>query len=241
MADLLTLPALYRLLTFLSPAFPVGAFSYSHGLEQVNEDGDVHDRQSLETWLEDILRFGAGRNDTILLSEAMRAANAGDEAGFCEALNLGLALLSSKERHLESTAQGNAFISAVSAAWPPASRNPAATLFTRLVDCKEQDASREWPYCMAVGLTAAAWSINKEAAAVGFLHAFTANIVSAGIRIIPIGQTEGQHILVSMEPIIYQVAEEALASSLDDLGTSTFLADIASMTHETKYTRLFRT
>jgi urease accessory protein len=230
--------ALYRLLAFLSPAFPVGAFTYSHGLEQVIEDGDVQDAQSLKAWLEEILRYGAGRSDAIILKETMLAATRGDEAAVQDLSDLGLALQPSKERHLESSAQGTAFVKAVREAWMPPGECRAATVFAGLVT--SEDALEVWPYPVAVGLTAAAWKLPVEATVMSFLHAFSANIISAAVRAVPLGQNDGQRVLASLEPVISEITRQALAACCDDLGTSTFLADIASMAHETQYTRLFR-
>lgn len=231
-----TLPALYRLLAFLSPAFPIGAFTYSHGLEQVIDDDRVTTADELKDWLEDILRYGAGRSDGILLKETYRAALHGDTEEVLELRDLGLALQPSKERHLESSAQGTAFIEAVSKSWTPEENSEAARLFRNLV-VEHRDA---WPYPVALGLTCASHGIPENAALTAFLHAFTANIISVAVRAVPLGQSNGQSVLAQLEPIIFEVAEEACEADLGDLGTSTFLADIASMAHETQYSRLFR-
>ncbi|MEM5583350.1 urease accessory protein UreF [Roseibium sp. AS2] len=236
MTESLSLSALYRLQTFLSPAFPVGAFTYSHGLEQAVDRGDVTSAAELIPWLEDVLRFGAGRSDAILLKESMRAASGGDAEALAELRALGLALQPSKERHLETSAQGTAFAGAIARSWLPGRSTRAADL------CREILAADDdpWPYPVAVGLACAAHDIPDDAALIAWLHAFSANIVSAAMRTVPLGQTESQTVLVRIEPVIFDVAEEAAASGLNDLGTSTFLADIASMAHETQYSRLFR-
>jgi len=238
--EAVSLASLYRLLAFLSPAFPVGAFTYSHGLEQVIEDGDVFDAASLEAWLLDILKHGSGRSDAILLKETMAAAERGDEAAVRALIDLGLALQPSKERHLETSAQGSAFIEAVLKAWAPDTEETAAGLFARLTDPSSAHRPTPWPYPVAVGLVAAAWEIPVEATVTGFLHAFMANVISAAVRAVPLGQSDGQRVLARLEPAVAGVTVEALRSGLDDLGTSTFLGDIASMAHETKYSRLFR-
>lgn len=232
--------ALYRLMAFLSPAFPVGAYTYSHGLEQVIEDGQVTDAASLRDWLTDILRFGAGRGDAILVAETMQAAGDGDINQVRELIDLALALQPSKERHLETSAQGTAFVSAILKGWAPDADRPAASIFTALTDPESVDTPRVWPYPVAVGLTVAAWDIPPALAVTGFLHAFAANVISVAVRAVPLGQSEGQRVLASLEPVIADLVAVALVGSLDDLGTSSFLADIASMAHETQYSRLFR-
>lgn len=236
MTEAVTLPALYRLLAFLSPSFPVGAFTYSHGLEQAIEDGTVKTAEDLSRWLEDILRHGAGRSDAILLKASYDAAIRGDEGSVAELQELALALQPSKERHLETSAQGTAFLAAVRQSWRPDSSSPAADLFRR----RAEDTGQSWPYPVALGLVAAAHEIPEDAALVAYLHAFAGNIVSAAIRAVPLGQSNGQTVLASLEPIIFEVAAVAKQASLEDIGSSTFLADIASMAHETQYSRLFR-
>lgn len=227
--------ALYRLMTFLSPAFPVGAFTYSHGLEQVIEQGVVTDRVELERWLQDVLRHGAGRTDTILLAETCRKFLANDKDGVQDLRELGLALQPSRERRLETAAQGTAFIRTVQKSWRPQGVGSAAH-FHELVDADQDD----WPYPVAVGLVCAAHGIPAGTAVTSFLQAFAANLVSAAIRSVPLGQNDGQLVVANLEAVIFGVSEEALRSGPDDLGSSAFLADIASMAHETQYSRLFR-
>jgi len=236
MTDQVSPRALYRLMTFLSPGFPVGAFTYSHALEQVVDRGDVTDAAGLRSWLEEVLRFGAPRSDAILVKEAWRAAKEGDAARMSELRELGLALQPSKERHLESSAQGTAFVEAILNSWQPADDSPSADLFRALAG---QDPD-PWPYPVAVGLACAVHGIPEKAALSSFLLAFAANLVSAAIRLGVLGQAAGQSVLADLEPAIFDVAAEAAAAGLDDLGTSTFLTDIASMAHETQYSRLFR-
>ncbi len=240
MTESVAAAGLYRLLAFLSPAFPIGAFTYSHGLEQVIEEGDVCDAPSLQSWLTDILTVGAGRSDAILLKATYEAAGSGDTKAVRDLIDLGLALQPTRERHLEASAQGTAFIATVSAAWTPPADQPAGAVFSELAAGRADASPESWPYSVAVGLTASAWSIDLRATLSASLHAFSANLISAAIRAVPLGQTDGQRILAAIEPVIERVADEAMASSVDDLGTCTFLADIASMAHETKYSRLFR-
>lgn len=227
--------ALYRLMTFLSPAFPVGAFTYSHGLEQVIEQGIVTDRAELERWLQDVLRYGAGRTDAILLAETHRSVLTEDKNGVWDLRELGLAVQPSRERHLETAAQGTAFIRTVQKSWRPEA-NGSGSFFRELVDADQED----WPYPVSVGLVCAAHGIPLQAAITSFLQAFAANLVSAAIRSIPLGQNDGQLVVANLEAVIFEVSTEAREAGLDDLGSSAFHADIASMAHETQYSRLFR-
>jgi urease accessory protein len=216
-----------RLMTWLSPAFPVGGFSYSHGLEWVVEAGKVTDAATLRRWIEDILLHGAGRTDAILLAEAWRAAAEGDARMLHEVAELAAALAPSAERRLEALAQGTAFLAAVQAVWPHAA----------LAQLARRQAIA---YPVAVGASAAAHGVPLPATAHAFVQAFAANLVSAGVRLIPLGQTDGLRTVAALEPLIARIVAGALGATLDDIGGAAVVGDIASMRHETQYTRLFR-
>ncbi|MGX1096789.1 urease accessory protein UreF [Amorphus sp. MBR-141] len=304
---------LYRLMAWLSPSYPVGAFTLSHGLEWAVEDGTVANADGLAAWVGDVLVHGAGRQDAILLAaayrartedigragvasgsassegveggaelpqspahsresgnpgprgkgpsnppwipafagmsgvkgeaeqtasapvgEAGRAANrhlAGgqtpgvDAPSLAAIVELAAALNPSRERRVETLSQGEAFRKITGDVW--ASPVP-------------------WPdgplaYPVAVAIAAADHGVALDATLTAYLHAFAANIVSAGVRLVPLGQTDGQATIARLEPAIARIADAAAHSTLDDLGGSALLADIASMRHETQYTRLFRT
>jgi urease accessory protein len=219
-----------KLLAWMSPAFPVGAYAYSHGLEWAIEDGTVGDAASLQAWIADVLVHGAGRNDAILFLHAWRAAANGDGATLAELAALGSALQPSKERFLESTAQGRAFLTAVAAAWPA----------PKLGALSQALADAPLPYPVAVAACAAVHGIAARPALNAMLNGFVANIVSAGVRAIPVGQTDGLRIVAALGPEIDAVIASVEGASLDDLGGAALRADIASMKHETQYTRLFR-
>lgn len=214
------------LFAWLSPAFPVGAYAYSHGLEWAVEDGDVRDEASLLAWLTDTLTLGAGRNDAILLAEAHRAL--GDGAALSAVNDLALALAPSQELRLETAQQGRSFLDAVLAAWPKDELTKAA-----------KDIG-EIAYPVAVGLAAAAHRIPLAATLPAFVLAFAQNLVSAAIRSAPIGQTSGQRVIRALTQTIEGLAAEAETLTLDDLGGAVFRADLGSFRHETQYTRLFR-
>lgn len=214
------------LFAWLSPAFPVGAYAYSHGLEWAVEDGDVTDEAGLLSWLTDTLTFGAGRNDAILLAHAHRAL--GDVAGFSAVNALALALAPSQELRLETAQQGRSFLDAVLAAWPNG----------RLTDAAKNVGEIAYP--VAVGVAAAAHGIPLASTLPAFVLAFAQNLVSAAIRSAPIGQTAGQRVIRALTPVIEQIATDAQTLTLDDVGGAVFRADLGSFKHETQYTRLFR-
>ena len=226
MAEAVADAALLRLLAWLSPAFPTGGFAYSHGLEWAVESGDVHDATDLAGWIGDILEHGSGRNDAILLRHAYRAVAGGDWPALAGVAELAASLPLGRERHLEATAQGRAFLDAASA-WP-------TPVLTRL-------AEGDVTYSVAVGAVAAAHGVAEDRVAVGFLHAFASGLVSAAVRLVPLGQQSGLRVLAGLEPVLLAVAADTLAATLDDLGGAALRADLAALHHETQYTRLFRT
>lgn len=223
--------ALQRLLAWLSPSFPVGAYSYSHGLEWAIEDGTVDSAATLEVWLTDILRHGGGCSDGIFLVHAWRAAASGDVAALDEVAELSVAFQPSRERHLETTAQGRAFLSVVAAAWPEPH-------LSRLIAALGAEASIAYP--VAIAIAAAAHEVPLAETLTGYLSAFAANLVSAGVRAVPVGHTDGQRVIAALVPVVAEMARHALAATLDEVSGAAIRADIASMKHETQYTRLFR-
>ena len=221
--------ALYRLMTWLSPAFPVGAFSYSSGIEWAVEAGDITDAASLQDWLSAMLTDGSGFCDGVLLAHVHRAASSGDDMALRDIAELAAAFVPSKERQLETTSQGRAFIEIARSAWNHEG------LERLIVAC---DGAIVYP--VAVGLVSAAHKISLPATMHGFFHAVTSNWISAGARLVPLGQTDSQRVLAALEPVVVATGARALTASLDELGGATFRADLASLRHETQYTRLFR-
>jgi urease accessory protein len=220
---------LYRLMTWLSPSFPVGAFSYSSGIEWAVEAGDIADAASLHDWLAAMLTDGSGFCDGVFLSWAYRAVKQRDGAMLRDIAELAAAFVPSRERQLETTAQGRAFIDIARAAWN------CEGLEQAIADCEGAIV-----YPVAVGVVSAAHAIPLAPTMHGFLHALVSNWISAGSRLIPLGQTDSQRVLALLEPVVVATAGRALDASLEDLGSATFRADLASLRHETQYTRLFR-
>lgn len=222
-------PGLYRLMAWLSPAFPVGAFSYSGGIEWAVEAGDIKDAGTLQRWLTVVITEGGVFCDAAIFANAHRAVEAGDDAILRASAELAVALAPCKERHLETTSQGRAFVEAVRAAWPCAALDRLAAAWDGAI-----------AYPVAVAAAAAGHGIPLAPALHAYLHAAAANLISAGVRLIPLGQTDGQRVLAALEPAVAAAAERATATPLDDIGGAAFRADLAAMRHETQYTRLFR-
>ena len=221
--------ALYRLMTWLSPAFPVGAFSYSSGIEWAVEAGDIADAASLREWLASMLADGSGFCDGVFLAHAHRAASMGDDARLREVAELAAAFVPSRERQLETSSQGRAFIDIARSAWH------CDGLDHIIGQC---DGAIVYP--VAVGIVSAAHDIPLAPTMHAFFHALASNWISAGARLVPLGQTDSQRVLAWLEPVVVATARRALEATLDDLGGVGFRADLASMRHETQYTRLFR-
>ncbi|ACI56314.1 urease accessory protein [Rhizobium leguminosarum] len=216
------LQALLRLTAWLSPAFPVGSFAYSGGLERAVADGLVTDAVSLAAWIGTLIGYGSVWNDAVLLAESHRWQ--AEPARLFEIAALAEALAGSRERHQETMLLGDAFLTAARA-WPDG-------VFERLPD--------KAAYPVAVGAVTGAHGIGPEKALAVFLHAYASQAVSSGIRLGVTGQRDGVAVLAGLEECITEVARRAAASTLDDLGSATVQADIAGLRHETQATRLFR-
>ena len=220
---------LYRLLAWLSPAYPVGAYTYSHGLEAAVEAELVTSAEELTTWLEGILRHGSGLADAIFLCQAWRAVMSAEESRLQGLAERAMAFQPAAELRLETAQQGRAFLTATVKAWPcPALRRLQACALTAL------------PYPVVVGVACAGHGIQLRWSLTAYLHGFAANLVSAGVRLVPLGQSDGLAVLARLEPTVAAVTETALESGLDDLASATPMVDWYAMRHETQYTRLFR-
>lgn len=208
--------ALLTLSQWLSPAFPTGAFAYSHGLEWSIAAGEVRDAEGLKVWLQDVLTHGAGRSDAILLAHALRS-----DADLAALADLALALASSAEREREMLEQGAAFVHATNAL--TGQGNPVL------------------PLPVAVGAAARELALPPRTVLALFLQAFAGNLVAIAVRFVPLGGVEGQRVLAGLRPLVSALAREAARAPLDALGTSVFRADLAAMRHETMSPRMFRT
>ena len=253
----LSATARYRLLSWLSPAFPIGAFGYSHGLETAVESGLVRDATSLQSWISGILTNGSGRIDADILCGAHRAAVAGALAILAAVNRRGLAYRATAELALESAAQGEAFLATCRAVWPdPFLKEWAAgRVRSASPDLGSPEPDTGSPenngspdsragaavcYAAAVGAAAARSAIPLETALVAYLQAMASNLVSAALRLGLIGQSGGQRIVAALEPVVIRAAYDAMARGPDDFGAATVAVDLASMAHESQYTRLFR-
>jgi len=224
--------ALLRLQSWLSPAFPTGSYSYSHCLEWAVESGYINNRESLVDWLEADLCFGSGRNEAIFFSEAWRCARDNDHANLFEIAELAAVFRGTAEFVLESSQQASACRATLRQVWPD-----------RLLDALSQLLSeRHIPPALAVtlGVRAAREGIPISLALPAFLQSHIANLVSAGVRLVPLGQTDGQLAIAALEQAVLAASAQAKEATIDDLGSAAFMVDLGSMAHESQYTRLFR-
>jgi urease accessory protein len=212
------------LFAWFSPAFPVGGFAYSHGIEAAAAEGLIGDERGLAAWLEAVLSVGGGWNDAVLLNAAHARALVGDEAALRALADLAQSLCPSRERMTESLGQGEAFRAAVAGGWPQA----------RCAALPERVA-----YPVAAGAACALIGAPVRLSLTAFLTGFCANLIAAGVRLSLTGQTGGVRILSGLGPVIVETAGRAAGSSLDDLGGCALGSDIASMRHETLNGRLF--
>jgi urease accessory protein len=221
-------PSLCKMLAWFSPAYPTGAFSYSHGLEQAVEAASVTDLRTLTDYVLAVLSRGGGWIDAVIFVHVWRAAN--DAVAVDELSELASALRGSSETALESAQQGQAFLDVTRRAWP----HPALEAFA------ERQAGKPIALCVAAALTCQVHAVELVPALTAFLHACAANLVSAGARLIPLGQTQAQLAIAQLIPLLAEIGGRALTQSLEDLGTAAPEVELCSMLHETKYTRLFR-
>ncbi len=224
--------ALLRLQSWLSPAFPTGSYSYSHGLEWAVEAGHIHDRKSLVDWMEADLCYGSGRNEAIFFSEAWRCAIGDDYAKLFEIAELAAAFRGTSEFALESSQQAAACLATLRQVWPD-----------RVLDwLSEILCERHVQPSLAVvlGVRSARQDIPASLALPAFLQSYIANLVTAGVRLIPLGQTDGQLAIAELEEAVLAASAQAKEATIGDLGSAAFMVDLASMAHETQYTRLFR-
>ena len=224
--------ALLRLQSWLSPTFPIGSYSYSHGLEWAVEAGHVLDRRSLVDWLEADLCYGSGRNQAIFFGEARRCAIDDNRAKLVEIAELAAAFRGTAEFALEASQQAAACLATLRQVWPD-----------RVLDWLSEilcEPQIEPAVAVVLGVRSARQGVPGGLALPAFLQTYMANLASAGVRLIPLGQTDGQLVIAELEEPVLAVSAQAARLTIDDLGSAAFMVDFASMAHETQYTRLFR-
>ena len=224
--------SLLRQQSWLSPTFPIGAYSYSHAIEWAVESGDIHDRKSLVQWLEADLRYGSGRNEAIFFMEAWRCSKENDCKRLLEVAEFAAAFRATSEFALEASQQATSCLAILRRVWPDPILDTLSDLLSEF--CVAPTLS------VVLGVRAARQDIPVTLALPSFLQSYLVNFLTAGVRLVPLGQTDGQLSIADLEPAVMAVALQASVATIDDVGSAAFMVDIASASHETQYTRLFR-
>jgi urease accessory protein len=224
--------AFLRQQSWLSPAFPTGSYSYSHGIEWAVEVGHIRDRKSLVDWLEADLCCGSGRNEAIFFIEAWRCITEENYEKLVEVAELAAAFRGTSEFALETSQQATACLGTFRRVWP----DPTIERFSELLSKRSIAPA----LAVVLGVGAATQNISVTLALPAFLQSYLANLITAGVRLIPLGQTDGQLAIAELEAAVLVVAAKAEKATIDDLGSAAYMVDLASAQHETQYTRLFR-
>jgi urease accessory protein len=226
--------ALYDLMTWMSPMWPIGAFAHSSGLEWAVEAGHITNRETTRQWISDLIGHGPVRNDMVLFVHGWRAITGGTPERLADLAELSLATQTGHERRVEATAQGAAF-----------RKIAIATTGKIAFEAIAHVDDEELTYPIAVACLTAAQSVPLRQALTAFAHGVAANLVSAAQRLVPLGQTDGQLVLRDLRATITAIVAELEAlpdgDPFDQIGGATLVAEIGCMAHETQYTRLFRT
>lgn len=221
--------SIYKLQTWFSPSYPVGAYTYSHGLENAFEIEAIQNVTEAIDWISNIISQGNGFADAVFLAAAYNAVVDNDDAKLIKINEYATAFCGTAELRLESEQQGAAFLEIIK------NVEPNKNLYKIINLCPAP-----YPYSVVVGAAAGAESIELQTLITAFLHSFVSNMASALVRIVPFGQTDGQRIISALAPVVAQTTKQALITNYQDVTTSTMMVDLTSMQHETQYTRLFR-
>lgn len=218
---------LLHLLQLTSPSLPVGAYSYSEGLETLVQQGAIADSASLQQWLAQELEYGAVRLEVAVLARACQGARGGD----WEAVHYWNRWLSAARETEELRQQS----------WQMG-QSLMGLLLQLQPDCASflLEAGTPCNFAIAFAIAAACWPIDTRAAALGYLHSWASNLVTAGVKLIPLGQTQGQQVLFTLYPVLERAAAASLNLADEQLSSCSWGLALASMNHETLYARLFR-
>ncbi|MBO3459610.1 urease accessory protein UreF [Aetokthonos hydrillicola Thurmond2011] len=223
----LTNSHLLCLLQLASPALPVGAYSYSEGLETLVENGTINDQLTLQHWLESELRYGTIRLEAAVMVRAYQSAKVGDFKALCYWNAWLSAARETEELRASSWQMGRSLIRLLTELQPQ-------------TKCFADAVGNPCNYAIAFGIAVAHWDINIKAALLGYLHSWVTNLITGGVKLIPLGQTAGQQLLLFLQPLLTTAVEEVLSLEDDELSCCSWGLSLASMKHQTLYTRLFR-
>lgn len=223
------------LLQLASPGLPVGGYSYSEGLETLVESKKIDGEESFNNWLKDSLKFGSIQLETALTIRGYQAAISTDLAALIYWNNWATATRETEELRRQSWQMGRALIRL----FLEIEELSSGVLMGFLREKVEEDSN----FCnlaIAFGIAAATWEIDPEDMALGYLHSWATNLINAAVKLIPLGQTQGQKLLFSLQTPIAETATEVFKLEDDDLASCSWGLSLASMNHEIQYARLFR-
>ena len=218
---------LLHLLQLVSPALPVGAYSYSEGLETLVELEIINDVESLKHWLTQELRYGAIRLEAAVMLRAYHALKAEDKPSITYWNNWLSATRDTEELRAQSQQMGGSLIRLLQ------ELQPQIIPIIKALD-------KPYNYAIAFGIAAVNWEIDPTAALLGYLHSWVSNLITGGIKLIPLGQTAGQLLLLELQELISSATVEIMNLHDDELSCCSWGLSLASMGHEQQYTRLFR-
>ena len=215
-----------RLMHLVSPTLPVGAFTYSQGLEWAVECGWVTDEQTLRDWVGDLLQSTLSSLEVPLLKRLYRASADNDIDALRHWTHYLIASRESKELREEERNRGRALVSLLPELGVPVSADEQPLLKSCQLTCFAHAASY--------------WQIPLQSALAGYLWSWLENIALSGVKIIPLGQTAGQKIIAELTTAIPELVEQGMAVADEAIGASCTAQAIASSLHETQYTRIYR-
>lgn len=215
-----------NLLQLVSPALPVGAYTYSEGLETLVEWGTISNNHTLKHWLEQELSYGAIRTEAAVMLRAYRATVLSDKKALIYWNNWLSAARETSELRASSWQMGQSLMRLLLAIKP--------------VETQSIWLEGECNYAISLGIAAALEQIAPKPLILGYLHSWATNLITAGVKLIPLGQTAGQILLHELHANISDAATEIINLQDDELSSCSWGLSLASMAHETQYTRLFR-
>jgi urease accessory protein len=216
------------LLQIASPILPVGGYSYSEGLEALIETGVIDNKEKLCLWIEQELRYGSIRVDAAVMLRAAQSVDSSDWTTL-KAWNAWLsAARETEELRQQSWQMGHSLLRLLVELGVTQSQSLASTVGS---PCN---------YAIAFGMAVGSWQLEHSAAVMGYLHSWASNLIGAGVKLIPLGQTAGQQLLFEKRSLLVEVTREILALRDEDLSSCGWGLALASMAHQTQYTRLFR-
>jgi urease accessory protein len=220
------------LFQIINASFPLGSYNYSEGLEFLLEhSAQVSSPKAFRHWLTLELEYGTVRLDAQVILAVSRVIACDDLAQLHYWNSWLNGTRETKELRQQSIQMGNSFLKLLGDLDPDKNIK---------LETLRSPLGKNCHYAIAFGIAIALWELDPKQAILGYLHSWLSNLVSAGVKLIPLGQTQGQQIIYQLQPAIASLADTLIAHKQMDLYACTWGLSLASMNHETQYTRLFR-